>query len=339
MYEKNLTGADRLRKFARSANFRKSVIVIVILIISLGIWNQGSKKIWGEKQKSAILAAQAKSPMPPEWVKRYFGKDYCTRVDYCGPDADPDSDQLSNYEEYLYYTDPTDPDTDGDGALDGIEVRNLSNPTGSGDVPSPRDIASLYENNPIADELIKAGLEEIKKGNITTIDQIVSAASRIKAEDLPQFYEIPFKIRDNNNQQAIYNYLAVFTKAAEDFQASPSAELGASIVDVQELDKLNEYLTANNAYANAFTLFEVPSDLLKFHKAYYGSLIYKSLIVKTQRDFVAGDTTDAEAEGSIRTFTIYYVRLLQDATKAAKDLGSKYDFPFSLSNSDTNSNL
>lgn len=37
-------------------------------------------------------------------------------------DADPDRDNLSNAEEYVYATDPNDPDTDGAGCYDGWEV-------------------------------------------------------------------------------------------------------------------------------------------------------------------------------------------------------------------------
>ena len=51
--------------------------------------------------------------------------------------ADPDQDDLDNGEEFHYGTDPHNPDTDGDGILDGTEVANFSDPLTSGDGNAP----------------------------------------------------------------------------------------------------------------------------------------------------------------------------------------------------------
>lgn len=51
------------------------------------------------------------------------------------PDADPDSDGLKNWEEEIYKTDPRNPDSDGDGYLDGEEVASGYNPA----VKAPND--------------------------------------------------------------------------------------------------------------------------------------------------------------------------------------------------------
>lgn len=51
------------------------------------------------------------------------------------PTADPDNDGLSNSDEKLWGTNPTNPDTDTDGFKDGIEVATNHNPT----VASPND--------------------------------------------------------------------------------------------------------------------------------------------------------------------------------------------------------
>ena len=46
--------------------------------------------------------------------------------EWLDPDADPDGDSLSNYAEFLADSDPRDPDSDGDGALDGADPDPLA---------------------------------------------------------------------------------------------------------------------------------------------------------------------------------------------------------------------
>jgi len=48
------------------------------------------------------------------------------------PEIDTDNDGLSDEKEEMYDTDPNNPDTDGDGYLDGDEVKNGYNPNGEG---------------------------------------------------------------------------------------------------------------------------------------------------------------------------------------------------------------
>lgn len=53
--------------------------------------------------------------------------------------ADPDADGLTNAEEAYYKTDGNKNDTDGDGFIDGEEVRNGYNPLGTGKLDSDND--------------------------------------------------------------------------------------------------------------------------------------------------------------------------------------------------------
>jgi len=50
-------------------------------------------------------------------------------------DSDYDGDGLTNYEEYLYGTDPRNTDTDGDGADDYTEIRFGTDPLDPRDSP------------------------------------------------------------------------------------------------------------------------------------------------------------------------------------------------------------
>lgn len=56
-------------------------------------------------------------------------------------EQDTDNDGLRDWEEFLYQTDPENPDTDGDGALDGAEVNRGYDPLVSGNGTSTDEIA------------------------------------------------------------------------------------------------------------------------------------------------------------------------------------------------------
>lgn len=63
---------------------------------------------------------------------------YAARLDELDADGDADGDGLTNKEEFsLGDTDPTDPDTDGDGFDDGVELDAGTDPNDAGDFPQP----------------------------------------------------------------------------------------------------------------------------------------------------------------------------------------------------------
>ena len=66
--------------------------------------------------------------LPDEWETKYG----LNSDDSSDANKDKDKDELSNFEEYSYGTDPTNPDTDGDGYKDGTEVEAGYNPNGPG---------------------------------------------------------------------------------------------------------------------------------------------------------------------------------------------------------------
>lgn len=63
--------------------------------------------------------------LPDEWETQFLNDVPANQQD---PDDDPDNDGLTNLEEFLLGTDPNDPDTDGDGWDDGVEVVRESEP-------------------------------------------------------------------------------------------------------------------------------------------------------------------------------------------------------------------
>jgi len=105
-----------------------------------------------------------------EWQKKYFKFEACVDKNICGGMADPDRDGINNNDEYRYGTSPANPDSDGDGFLDGDEVKNGFNPLKS----SPRDksdrmvFESPKENGEINRELYQVNnVEMIQSENGT----------------------------------------------------------------------------------------------------------------------------------------------------------------------------
>ncbi len=62
------------------------------------------------------------------WKERFFAPNELADSNIVGPNADPDNDGLTNYEEFLAKTLPKSADTDGDWIADGWELRHGLNP-------------------------------------------------------------------------------------------------------------------------------------------------------------------------------------------------------------------
>ncbi len=124
--------------------------------------------------------------------------------------VDSDSDGLKDWEEVLFNTDPQNPDTDGDGILDGDEVDAQRNPLVAGpddaqtepvnSTTISRDrVASLPETDKLAFRLFE-GYIDLKESNRlgTTVEK--DFISGLIADSLP---ETEYKVYDEENLSGI----------------------------------------------------------------------------------------------------------------------------------------
>lgn len=106
---------------------------------------------------------QSIAELSKEWQKKYFKIDACVDKNICGGMADPDGDGINNDNEYRYGTIPVNPDSDGDGFLDGDEVKDGYNPLKSspGDKSDKIVFESPKEKGEISRELYQVNNVEM----------------------------------------------------------------------------------------------------------------------------------------------------------------------------------
>jgi hypothetical protein len=110
--------------------------ILVVILLALGVLAYFIlPKFFVDDIKSTNLlpAPNSNTSQKPDlkkldWLKNYFKKPDCD-ASVCGDAADPDTDGLTNAEEYKLATDPNNPDSDKDGIADGDEAHAFgSNP-------------------------------------------------------------------------------------------------------------------------------------------------------------------------------------------------------------------
>jgi len=105
------------------------ILTIAVLISILALSNISALENEQEPESDAD-----NDGLPDSWELNWFGN----TTNY-GSEDDPDSDGLSNLEEYQAGTDPTRADTDADGMDDSWEVQYALDPTNQTDAPADYD--------------------------------------------------------------------------------------------------------------------------------------------------------------------------------------------------------
>jgi flagellar basal body-associated protein FliL len=90
----------------------------------------------------------------------------CKLQNVCGPKVDPDKDGLNNLDEYIFATDPNNPDVDADGLSDKDELyiyySDPKNPdTNSNTYKDGVEVSNCYDPNIASQKLSKSRLNEI----------------------------------------------------------------------------------------------------------------------------------------------------------------------------------
>lgn len=122
---------------------------------------------------------------------------------------DTDQDKLSDYEEInIWFTDPTDSNTDNEGGVDGREIMNLKNPLGKGDIPG---VPSDSYNYPLGSLIQSDGIIYYKKqggyytvGKSTENDLFESNKFQERFIIKPKFEFNPNPVGELTREEIIY---------------------------------------------------------------------------------------------------------------------------------------
>jgi hypothetical protein len=176
-----------------------------------------------------------------------------------GLKGDPDEDLLLNFQEFYFNTDPTNPDTDGDGQYDGVEVAVNSNPNGEGKLfLSDRERA-------FAEEFVQSNqLDELTEESITqTLGALLTSASFDEVE-VPMIDMEFLNVSSDNSSAAALKY------AAE--SKSISSGLGHLSLNMspllEDLDKQEMQITIGKFYETMDKMRElsVPTPFVTLHQ-------------------------------------------------------------------------
>jgi hypothetical protein len=210
---------------------------------------------------------------------------------------DSDGDGLLDWEETIYKTDPNNPDTDGDGYFDGEEIASGYDPL----KPAPNDKSSdkAMEPRPApgvlsADSnLTKTLLKNIVAGMMTgainpTVTGKNSADLNVSSRALldeflnnalvdssrilvPEIKDEELKISNDNNAEAIKNYLTKFSEIIIKYLDVPEfktteMEDALRALETRNFSQINKRINGYKLTYEELKNLPVPPDALKIHK-------------------------------------------------------------------------
>lgn len=241
---------------------------------------------------------------------------------------DTDNDDLKDWEEILWKTDPNNPDTDKDGAPDGEEIKLNRNPL----KPGPNDFLPKEENatttrpetltQKIGREFLSQYFGTKGDTNLTEnerLDIINSLLTNLNSDTGKIKYELSdVSISNDNSETKIKNYVNGFTRTIKHLQLIQNGEMEIfnkilSDEENEQLDKIKELKANRLLYEKTIrdlTILSAPSnykyihlDFLNFFNNTAGAVLKMEMIYKDPAKAVIGVREySAEAEKTAQLF-------------------------------------
>lgn len=299
-----LLTSDFLQNRQKQNRYKRFVLAIAIVLAvvasaAAGFYFYDSS----QKQKHEAEAASKNSgTLPKEWLLKYFGTTDENSPRVGGPQGDSDGDILSNEQEFFFGTDPTNPDSDGDGQGDGAEVAINQNPLGAGELYSTENAKQLAERY-----LAYNNLPEFKEENIQkTVNELLNPPDMSKLE-VPLPDPKTLKVGSDNSTAAIDKYISSLAQAVGDLAITQDAVQ----LSLENPDASGNGLTTGQMYQKVDELrsLTVPSDFLHFHQLHIAGLFAAANVLAIQKKI--DPAAEVNAQKSIFQEQYYQVAIIQ----------------------------
>lgn len=303
--------------FLKRANKTSAIIVVLILLCGMCL---GGYLVWKSKTGQAD-----------------FIQDIAQSISQANLKDDLDYDGLKNWEEEIYGTRPDNPDSDGDGYLDGEEVASGHDPT----IPAPNDQLAdgLPSDRPAPGNLTQmliyllgqqmktqsvSHLAGIQNPDLLNIEIGKLADEHVKealersivgfaSELVPPFMkDEPFEVADTSDEAVVAEYDQKVSRILDKLTVSCETPKSTLITAAGEAILTRNFAQANcladvffNAYSELAQM-TVPQDLLSIHQneAYFIWTVYKvfELLPQSTNDPLKGALVMQALSQSVQDF-------------------------------------
>jgi len=201
-----------------------------------------------------VVETSGKKLIPDSWLAQYFQTTNPDDLKIGGFFGDPDEDKLTNYQEYLYNTDPTNKDTDGDGYFDGTEVAYGTNPLGEG---------KREDNSNLQAMLRQQGIyyteDEVRK-------EFGSLANEDRAPYIQEIVDLNLRVSQDQSPQAVQNYLKQFVQTTAYTNSETNDMALKTMFALSSKNEINLFVQNQQEVIDKLLEMEVPADFVESHQ-------------------------------------------------------------------------
>ena len=263
----------------------KAALLVFVVVVGIGGGAMGVNSFFKNRSSDAAtveLKVQTGEygDLPSWWLDDYFGASVCQGTD-CEYNADPDSDGLTNGQEYYYKSDPTKSDTNANGKKDGEDVAANIHPSKPGNV--------TFEDAASDDNIVSEGLafEENIASELNKELDIRNVAIQVVPDSA-------LDIEYSETREVFDSYSDSFERLIDQhFPKSSMSDIAETLEKGSDIDAMT---IASNAQFMAIELrkMKVPSKLVNFHK--YNIVFYQTLYELMSLNSSAADMGNPEGD-------------------------------------------